>query len=90
MLHLCCIFNSNQTINQLILTKYSKAKDLMWVQEEPENAGPWRHIDQSVRSLNLKYIGRDEGASTATGFSKRHAEENEDIMRKLFSKVLAK
>ncbi|HEY1039928.1 MAG TPA: 2-oxoglutarate dehydrogenase E1 component [Bacteroidia bacterium] len=73
-----------------ILNKYGKAKDLMFVQEEPENAGPWRHVDHAVRSLNLKYIGRDEGASPATGFSKRHAEENEDIMKKIFSKVLVK
>jgi len=73
-----------------ILKKYAKATDLMWVQEEPENAGPWRHIDHAVRSLNLKYIGRAEGASPATGYSKKHAEENEEIMTKIFSKVLAK
>lgn len=73
-----------------ILKKYSGAKDLMWVQEEPENAGPWRFIDHKLRSLNLKYIGRDEGASPATGFSKRHAEESEEIMKKIFSKVLVK
>ncbi|MDP2385226.1 MAG: 2-oxoglutarate dehydrogenase E1 component [Bacteroidota bacterium] len=73
-----------------ILKKYPNAKDLMWVQEETENAGPWRHIDHAVRSLNLKYIGRDEGASPATGFSKKHAEENEEIMKKIFTKVLVK
>lgn len=73
-----------------ILKKYTKATDLMWVQEEPENAGPWRHVDHAVRSLNLKYIGRAEGASPATGYSKKHAEENEEIMTKIFSKVLAK
>jgi len=75
---------------EAILKKYTKAKELMWVQEEPENMGPWRFVDHVLRSFNLKYIGRDEGASTATGFSKRHAEENEEIMRKLFSKVLVK
>lgn len=73
-----------------ILKKYSKAKDLMWVQEEPENAGAWRFVDHEVRSLNLKYIGRDEGASPATGFSKKHNEENEEIMRKIFTEVLVK
>jgi 2-oxoglutarate dehydrogenase E1 component len=73
-----------------ILKKYSKAKDLMWIQEEPENAGAWRFIDGTVRSLNLKYIGRDEAASPATGFAKRHNEENEQIMAKIFTKVLVK
>lgn len=73
-----------------ILKKYNKAKDLMWVQEETENAGPWRFVDQKLRSLNLKYIGREESASPATGFSKRHNEENETIMIKIFSKILVK
>ncbi len=75
---------------EAILKKYSKAKDLMWVQEETENAGAWRHVDHAVRSLNLKYIGRDDAASPATGFAKRHNEENEMIMSKIFSKVLVK
>jgi 2-oxoglutarate dehydrogenase E1 component len=73
-----------------ILKKYSKAKDLMWIQEEPENAGAWRHVDHAVRSLNLKYIGREEAASPATGFGKRHNEESEQIMKQIFSKVLVK
>jgi 2-oxoglutarate dehydrogenase E1 component len=73
-----------------ILKKYSKAKDLMWIQEEPENAGAWRFVDGTVRSLNLKYIGREEAASPATGFGKRHNEENEQIMTKIFTKVLVK
>jgi len=73
-----------------ILKKYDKAKDYMWVQEETENAGAWRYIDHTLRSLNLKYIGREEAASPATGFAKRHANESETIMSSVFSKVLVK
>jgi 2-oxoglutarate dehydrogenase E1 component len=73
-----------------ILKKYSKAKDYLFVQEEPENMGPWRFVDKNMRSLNLKYVGRDEPASPATGFAKRHAAENEEIMTMIFSKVLVK
>lgn len=73
-----------------ILKKYNKAKEYLFVQEEPENMGPWRFVDNNLRSLNLKYVGRDEAASPATGFSKRHNAENEEIMTKLFSKVLVK
>lgn len=73
-----------------ILKKYNNAKDFMWVQEETENAGAWRFIDHKMRSLNLKYVGRDESASPATGFSKRHNEESENMMTKIFSKVLVK
>jgi 2-oxoglutarate dehydrogenase E1 component len=73
-----------------ILKKYNKAKDFLFVQEEPENMGPWRFVDVNLRSLNLKYVGRDAAASPATGFAKRHAEENEEIMTSIFNKVLVK
>lgn len=73
-----------------VLKKYENAKEFMWIQEETENAGPWRYINHVVRPLNLKYIGRDEAASPATGFAKRHNAESEEIMNKIFSKVLVK
>lgn len=73
-----------------ILKKYNKAKDFLFVQEEPENMGAWRFVDNNLRALNLKYFGRDAAASPATGFSKRHAMESEEIMQGIFSKVLVK
>lgn len=73
-----------------ILEKYKNAKEYLFVQEEAENMGPWRFVDKNLRSLNLKYFGRDEAASPATGFSKRHAEESEEIMLGIFAKVLVK
>ena len=73
-----------------ILKKYSKAKEYLFIQEEPENMGPWRFVDKNLRKLNLKYIGRHEAASPATGYAKRHAAENEEIMTNIFSKVLVK
>ncbi|MGZ3920354.1 MAG: thiamine pyrophosphate-dependent enzyme, partial [Bacteroidia bacterium] len=73
-----------------IVKKYSGAKEYLFVQEEPENMGPWRFVDGNLRALNLKYIGRDAAASPATGFAKRHAAENEEIMTSIFTKVLVK
>lgn len=75
---------------EAILKKYNKAKEYLFVQEEPENMGPWRFVDKNLRSLNLKYIGREEAASPATGFAKRHAMENEEIMTGIFAKVAVK
>jgi 2-oxoglutarate dehydrogenase E1 component len=73
-----------------ILKKYKNAKDYLFIQEESENMGPWRHVDKNLRSLNLKYFGRDEAASPATGFAKRHAAESEEILSGVFNKVLVK
>jgi len=69
-----------------IVKKYSKSKEFLFVQEEPENMGPWRFVDHNLRALNLKYIGRSASASPATGFAKRHAAENEEIMTNIFLK----
>jgi len=75
---------------EALLKKYNKAKTYFYVQEEPENMGAYRFVDHNLRSLNLKYIGRDEAASPATGFAKRHNDENEEIMNGIFSKVPVK
>lgn len=73
-----------------IIARYKNAKEYLYIQEEAENMGAWRFVDKNLRSLNLKYIGRDEAASPATGFAKRHAAESEEIMVSIFSKVLVK
>jgi 2-oxoglutarate dehydrogenase E1 component len=73
-----------------VLEKYKNAKEYLFIQEEAENMGPWRYIDKVLRHLNMKYVGRDEAASPATGFAKRHAAETEEIMVSIFSKVLMK
>lgn len=77
---------------EAILSKYKNVKEYLFIQEEPENMGAWRFVDKNLRSLNMRYVGRDEAASPATGFSKRHAQESEEIMVSIFtsSKVLVK
>jgi 2-oxoglutarate dehydrogenase E1 component len=75
---------------EAILAKYKNAKDYLFVQEEPENMGAWRFVDKNLRALNMTYVGREEAASPATGFSKRHNAETETIMTSLFTKVLVK
>jgi len=75
---------------EALLKKYNKAKAYFYVQEEPENMGAYRFVDHNLRSLNLKYIGRHEAASPATGFAKRHNDENEEIMNGIFSKIPVK
>jgi 2-oxoglutarate dehydrogenase E1 component len=79
-----------------ILAKYKNAKNHYWVQEEPENMGAWSFVMRMFRNhsltqhIHLLYIGRPEGASPATGFSKAHAQQQQLIVDKLFEKVLVK
>jgi 2-oxoglutarate dehydrogenase E1 component len=71
------------------LKRYPKA-DVVWCQEEPNNMGAWTFVDRRIESLLLEiggaaqrptYAGRDEAASPATGLAKRHAKEQEKLVR---------
>jgi 2-oxoglutarate dehydrogenase E1 component len=76
-----------------VISKYKKATDFVWAQEEPENMGAWAFIMRMFVKLQLapqmiQYVGRTENASPATGFSKSHAEQQQNIMDKIFVKQL--
>jgi 2-oxoglutarate dehydrogenase E1 component len=49
--------------------------------------GPWRFISEQMEPLlsptqrKLRYVGRSESASPATGSRKRHQEEQAEIIR---------
>ncbi|MDP2089524.1 MAG: 2-oxoglutarate dehydrogenase E1 component [Flavobacteriaceae bacterium] len=69
-----------------IIAKYKNAKEYVWAQEEPENMGAWTFIYRTFREVQLKYIGRDESASPATGYSKMHARQQQNIIDSVFLK----
>jgi 2-oxoglutarate dehydrogenase E1 component len=79
-----------------ILSKYKNVKDHCWVQEEPENMGAWSFMlrtfmsRKSTSGIRLRYLGRNEGASPATGFSKAHLQQQQSIVDQLFEKSLVK
>jgi 2-oxoglutarate dehydrogenase E1 component len=64
--------------------KYSNTKKVVWVQEEPENMGAWTYILRKYRSEVDEGIFRPPSASPATGFSKVHYDEQQEIVRKAF------
>jgi len=71
------------------LKKYNNA-EIIWCQEEPENMGAWSFISRKLeKTLNkaginskLKYIGREEAASPATGYMSVHVKEQDAIITK--------
>src|SRR5690606_33136300 len=69
-----------------IKKKYKKAKEFIWVQEEPENMGAWPYYCRKFRDseLNLQVISRKESSSPATGFAKQHVAQQLYIIGKAF------
>ncbi|HCN84262.1 MAG TPA: 2-oxoglutarate dehydrogenase E1 component [Sphingobacteriaceae bacterium] len=69
-----------------VKSKYKKAKEFIWVQEEPENMGAWPYICRKFRSsdFNFQVISRKESSSTATGYMKQHIAQQLYIIGKAF------
>jgi 2-oxoglutarate dehydrogenase complex dehydrogenase (E1) component-like enzyme len=69
-----------------ILARYAPSAEAVWAQEEPRNMGPWRFIREQIQPLldptsrELRYVGRAESASPATGSGKRHQQEQAEIV----------
>jgi 2-oxoglutarate decarboxylase len=75
---------------QDVILRYPLTAEVVWVQEEPRNMGPWRFIQEQVQPLIaqsrrvLRYAGRPESASTAAGSHRRHLEEQKALVEAAF------
>jgi 2-oxoglutarate dehydrogenase E1 component len=69
-----------------ILGAYAKTAEVIWAQEEPRNMGAWHFIQDKMASVldptnrEIRYVGRPESASPATGSGKRHQAEQAAIV----------
>jgi 2-oxoglutarate decarboxylase len=73
-----------------VLKKYPNAKELRWLQEEPENMGAWKFIEQNVWRIkddgyDLRHIARIESGSPATGSKIIHDQELAQLMDQIFA-----
>ena len=64
--------------------KYTKAI-WFWVQEEPQNMGAASYLKMNLENINFHIISREASASTASGYSKVHAKQQQDIIDAAFS-----
>ena len=62
--------------------------ELVWVQDEPENQGPWPFMAYHLPAIlgrPIRVVSRPASASPSTGSVKRHAQENEILMADAFA-----
>jgi 2-oxoglutarate dehydrogenase E1 component len=75
------------------LRPYSRATDFAWVQEEPANQGAWSFVRERIEALldgrRLRYIGRAEAASPATGSYKIHESEEQALVERALKRPRA-
>ncbi len=73
------------------LRKYPNATEVVWVQDEPQNQGPWfyvqHHLYENMSSgQKLGYSGRPASASPAVGYLAKHQEQQKALVEQAFGK----
>jgi 2-oxoglutarate dehydrogenase E1 component len=69
-----------------LLATYKKANKKIWVQEEPQNMGPWSYIHTYHGYLGLDLVSIPRSASPATGSPARHKIRVKQLMEEAFTK----
>ncbi|NLB31195.1 MAG: 2-oxoglutarate dehydrogenase E1 component [Alcaligenaceae bacterium] len=71
------------------LQQYPNVKEIVWVQDEPQNQGPWfyiqHHIYQNMAAgQKLSYAGRAASSSPAVGYLALHNEQLKTLLEQAF------
>ena len=72
-----------------ILGRYPNAREVVWLQEEPSNMGPWHFVEHRVwrikeQGYDLRRVARVASGSPATGSKTVHDQELADLMDETF------
>jgi len=75
------------------VSQFPQAKELVWVQEEPQNQGAWYRLRAYLRSdtpdsMVLAYAGRPISASPAVGYAQKHLAEQKQMVEDAFAPQL--
>jgi 2-oxoglutarate dehydrogenase E1 component len=72
-----------------VLDRYPNADQIVWLQEEPDNMGPWRFVEARFwrvkeEGYDLRLVSRIGSGSPATGSKAVHDQELADMMDDTF------
>jgi 2-oxoglutarate dehydrogenase E1 component len=70
-----------------IVARYPNAREIVWLQEEPENMGPWNFVkgrlyERFDETHEIRRVSRFESGSPATGSGAIHTQEQEQLLDK--------
>lgn len=65
-----------------LLDAYPSTAEIVWVQDEPANAGAWQWVNMHLQMAGVKarYIGRPSLSAAAVGLKKRDRAMQESII----------
>ena len=70
-----------------MIRKYSTEVEYFWVQEEPRNMGAWNFVLRIINEVKLGVICRKPSPSPASGYYKKHAHFQSEIIKNAFAEV---
>lgn len=73
------------------LRRYPKATEVVWVQDEPQNQGPWYYVEHHLyenleKGQKLAYAGRAASPSPAAGYMSTHIEQQKAFIEQAFGR----
>ncbi len=80
------IYPLHQDQMEEIFARYSHKKQLLWVQEEPENMGSWSYILRNFRETNIQVIAPVPSGSPAPGSHKMFERNQNDVINRVFDR----
>ena len=71
------------------LARFPNCREIVWLQEEPENMGPWNGIKGRLYEryedlYEIQRVSRHDSGSPATGSKRIHDQEQRALLRKAF------
>jgi 2-oxoglutarate dehydrogenase E1 component len=75
-----------------VVEGYEGLREVIWVQEEPQNMGAWTFVEPRLREilgddLPIRYVGKPGRPSPAQGSAKFHKQEHAGIVESAFASV---
>ena len=82
-----CPFPANEL--KQVIDQYDKAKEIQWVQEEPENMGAWNYLRPKLEELagdrfSIQFFGRPASSSSSEGSFTRYTLDQKDLLKRVF------
>ncbi|MEJ2598158.1 MAG: 2-oxoglutarate dehydrogenase E1 component [Anaerolineales bacterium] len=73
-----------------LFNRYPDLKQIIWMQEEPQNMGAWKFVHPILEKaiegkFNLSYVGKPPSASPAEGSSAWHSRQQTALLQRAFS-----
>lgn len=77
-----------------VIRRFPNLQEIVWTQEEPRNMGGWSFMEPRLRELapdgvTVRYVGRKERSSTASGYQHVHSFEQRQLIANAMERSLS-